>query len=264
MPQSLPINYPRLVCVQIIFCIALLSFNGNVYANTPQVSLFQLGNASALFAGAIDGDMNYRQLKKKGSFGLGTFNGIQGEMVAVDGHFYKIGLKGVTTPVDPNWKTPFVELVHFSPAPAFHLGGVANYAQLKPLLTAKMDNKNVPYALQVKGTFTYLKLRSRSPRIALQKNNPIEETYTAENISGTLVGFWFPDYLFNLTVPGFHFHFISKDKKLSGHVLDLQSANLLVSIDKINKIELQFPQTEIYKKAEISAPTIDTYIKSQM
>src|SRR3990167_160260 len=142
--------YSRLGCY-----IGLLVLSCNIYAkpthemrlNSPSIQLYQLGNAIALFSGAIEGDMTYRQLKSKGDFGLGTFNGLHGEMVALDGSFYKISQKGETIPVDPNWKTPFVELVKFSQNKTVQFEKIDSYAVLKQLIQVNLDNKNIPYAM---------------------------------------------------------------------------------------------------------------------
>lgn len=262
----------NVILVKLPCLIGLMILSCNVSAKTiheiqqilPTVSLFQLGNASALFSGAIEGNMTYRELQSKGDFGLGTFNGIDGEMVALDGNFYKIRQKGETIPVDPNWKTPFVELVKFSQNKSIHLEKIDNYTILKKLIKSKLDNHNLPYAIKITGTFQFLKLRSRSPRAALQEKDVMEITYYAENMKGTLVGFWFPDYLLTLTVPEFHFHFISDNKKISGHVLELKAKYVDVSENKINQIELMFPQTRVYKDAKITAATADRYNNTQM
>jgi len=245
---------------------------GSVSAKTPHemqrtlptVSLFQLGNASALLSGAIEGNMTYSQLKSKGDFGLGTFNDIDGEMIALNGNFYKISQKGKTIPVNPNWKTPFVELVKFSQNNAVHFEKIDSYAVLKQLLNAKLDNRNIPYAIKITGTFQFLKLRSRSPRQVVQTQDVIEETYAIENVKGTLVGFWFPEYLISLTVPEFHFHFISGDRKISGHVLELKAEFVDAIFNNINQIELVFPQTLVYKNTKITAATSDKYNNAQM
>ncbi len=244
-------------------CLLLLS--ANVFAKTiPSVTLFQLGNTSALFSGAIEGDTTYGQLKSKGDFGLGTLNDIDGEMVALDGHFYQIKQKGETIPIDPNWKTPFVELVKFSHSNVIHFEKIDNYAILKQFLKSKLDNQNIPYAIKITGIFQLLTLRSRSPRTALKTKVQIEETYFTENVKGTLVGFFFPEYLLSLTVPKFHFHFIADNKKLSGHVLELKAKNVDIEINAINQIELAFPQTPTYKNAKMTAATAEKYHNTQM
>lgn len=230
----------------------------------PSVSLYQLGNASALFSGFIEGEMNFQTLMSKGDFGLGTFNDINGELVAVNGKFYKIGQKGVTTLVDPNWKSPFVELVKFKDTNKIHIANVDSYEVLKQTLANKLDNKNIPYAIKVTGTFSYLKLRSRSPRKTTDNNTNIEETYIVNNSKGTLVGYWFPEYLLSLTVPAFHFHFIADNHQLSGHVLALKTTEATVAINKISQIEMAFPQTIAYKEMTINAATVENYQNAQM
>lgn len=259
-------NNVKLVCY-----LGLTVLCCNVYAKSPtemrevsDTSLFQLGSASALLSGGIEGDMTYGQLRSKGDFGLGTFNDIDGEMVALDGNFYKISQKGKTVPVNPGWKTPFVELVEFTQSDDVAFEKIKSFATLKKLLITKLDNKNIPYALKVTGTFQFLKLRSRSQRKAHEVKDVIEETYSIENRSGTLVGFWFPEYLLTLTVPEFHFHFISDDKKVSGHVLELKAEYVKASFNKINQIELVFPKSLVFKNTKITAATLKRYNSSQM
>lgn len=230
----------------------------------PSTSLYQLGNASALFSGLVEGNQNLKSLMTKGNFGLGTFNDIDGELVAVDGKFFKIGQKGVTTPVESNWKSPFVELVKFKNSNTVNITNAASYDKLKQQLATQIDNKNIPYAIKISGTFDFIKLRSRSPRKSTDNSNIVEEIYTANDIKGTLVGYWFPDYLLSLTVPAFHFHFIADDHKLSGHVLEVKSTNVRVAMNKISQIEMAFPQSTAYKEMKINAATIENYQNAQM
>lgn len=256
----------------IVLPLAILLLAGKSFATStneskdlmPSVSLYQLGNASALFSGFSEGEMNFQTLMSKGDFGLGTFNDINGELVAVNGKFYKIGKKGVTTLVDPNWQSPFVELVKFKNTNTMHIANIDSYDVLKLALASKLDNKNIPYAIRVTGTFGYLKLRSRSPRKAADSNTNIEETYTANNSKGTLVGYWFPDYLLSLTVPAFHFHYIADNHQLSGHVLAVKTTEATVEINKISQIEMAFPQTNSYKEMTINAATVANYQNAQM
>ncbi|MCX8206793.1 MAG: acetolactate decarboxylase [Methanothrix sp.] len=56
--------------------------------------LFQLSTISALMDGAFDGAMAFGALREHGDFGLGTFDALDGEMVGLDGHFYKVRSDG--------------------------------------------------------------------------------------------------------------------------------------------------------------------------
>jgi len=243
----------------ILALCGLLFQNG--FANTV---LFQTGNPGALLSGATEGDMCFQELHAKGNFGLGTFNGIQGEMIALEGKFYKIEQQGKTTAVQPEWKTPWVQLVNFSPKSFDQVNDVSQLVVLKDRLHTQFPNKNIPYAVMVKGHFSFLKMRSRTPRKALDTSIPREDIYEAKNVSGTLAGFWFPEYLLNIGVPGFHFHFLSEDKKLSGHVLDLSASHLEYAFLPVTTISLHFPGTEVWKKVSVRAPDMETYRKAQM
>ena len=66
----------------------------------------------ALIEGVYEGDLTYQELKKHGDFGLGTFNGLDGEMVALDGVFYRVDYEGNVSIVDDNMKSPFANC-HF-------------------------------------------------------------------------------------------------------------------------------------------------------
>ena len=41
-------------------------------------------------AGVYDGDLTYQELARHGDFGLGTFEALDGEMIALEGVFYQI------------------------------------------------------------------------------------------------------------------------------------------------------------------------------
>src|SRR3990167_4256802 len=254
----------KLFCKSLLYLFLSLLSTSNFAFPKHDMSLFQTGNPSALLSGVTEGSMTFHELKSKGNFGLGTFNGIQGEMVALNGKFYQIGQYGKTISVPPDWKTPWVQLVTFSPTSFNKLNNINHLAELKEKLYAKFSNKNIPYAIVIKGHFNSLDMRSRTPRKSLEIKNIHEDTYQAKDISGTLVGFRFPEYLLNIAVPGFHFHFISDDKKLSGHVLNLTSNHLEYAFNQINSITFNFPRTDNYQQTNIKAPTMETYHKAQM
>ena len=46
-----------------------------------------------------DGDLTLKELQKKGSFGIGTFNELDGEMICFNNNFYQIKSDGKLYPV---------------------------------------------------------------------------------------------------------------------------------------------------------------------
>ena len=59
------------------------------------VTLFQASIASALVKGVFDGLVTIGELKQHGDFGLGTFDGLDGEMLALDSRFYHVQATGL-------------------------------------------------------------------------------------------------------------------------------------------------------------------------
>ncbi|HET9184774.1 MAG TPA: acetolactate decarboxylase, partial [Solirubrobacterales bacterium] len=56
--------------------------------------LFQASTIGALLDGAYDGDLSFAELAEHGDLGLGTLNGLDGEMIALDDGFYRADVEG--------------------------------------------------------------------------------------------------------------------------------------------------------------------------
>ncbi|HZO77342.1 MAG TPA: acetolactate decarboxylase [Solirubrobacteraceae bacterium] len=52
-------------------------------------TLFQTSTIEALLGGAFDGDLPLSELLQHGDLGLGTLNGLDGELVVIDGHAWR-------------------------------------------------------------------------------------------------------------------------------------------------------------------------------
>src|SRR6266496_3491998 len=63
-------------------------------ASNPN-ALFQVSTLDALLQGVYNGTLTVGQLKRHGDFGLGTFEGLDGELIAVNGHVYHMRSTGV-------------------------------------------------------------------------------------------------------------------------------------------------------------------------
>ena len=68
--------------------------------------LFQASTIGALLDGAYDGDLSFAELAEHGDLGLGTLNGLDGEMIALDGRFYRADVEGAIHPVGARGEDP--------------------------------------------------------------------------------------------------------------------------------------------------------------
>jgi len=217
--------------------------------------VFQNSTINALLEGVYDGSMTYGELRRHGDFGLGTFNALDGEMIAVDGGYYQVKADGVAYPVDDGQRTPFATVLFFRPTLSRPLSGPLDYEHLQALVDGLMDGPNLFYAVRVDGFFASVKVRSvprqekpYRPLVDVAKNQPV---FHLEGVRGTLAGFRFPDFARGLNVPGFHLHFLTEDRKAGGHVLDLVLAAGELAIDASARFHLELPMDSAFLHADL-------------
>jgi acetolactate decarboxylase len=197
--------------------------------------LFQTSMLSALSEGVYDGDVKFEDLKEHGDFGIGTFDRLDGEMIALDGEFYQIKADGKAYPVEDSMKTPFAVVTSFEPDKTASLDKILDYEQLKQYLDSMLPTRNIFYAIKVEGVFKYIKARSiaaqSKPYPSLDEALKEQTTFEFHDVTGTLVGFWCPAYVEGINVPGYHFHFITSDRQNGGHLLDCETESVKIEID---------------------------------
>lgn len=220
--------------------------------------VFQCSTINALLEGLYDGNLTFDELGKYGNLGLGTFNTLDGEMIAVDGEFYKIKAdSGQAYPVQKDEKTPFAVIANFHSDTSFVIEEPMTFRQLETYLTERLPSKNFFYAFRIEGKFSYIRTRSvpsqRKPYprlIEVVKNQPVFEFM---NVEGLLVGFYFPNYMKDINVPGYHFHFITKDRKRGGHLLECRTSHVKVEIDYISTFQMILPEVNEFKTLDLSS-----------
>lgn len=219
-------------------------------------TLYQLSTLNALIEGVYDGDLTCRELKKKGDFGIGTFNGLDGEMIILDGAVYRISSDGKASAAPPDDKTPFVIATFFKTDISHKPESGMNFKRLKEFTDFSLPTKNIIYAVKVTGNFAYVKTRSvpkqSKPYPKLTAVTEKQPVFELKKVKGTLIGFRFPEYMNGVNLPGYHFHFISDDKTSGGHVLDVVMADVKVEIDGIHTYALSLPNSEDFYSADIS------------
>lgn len=80
---------------------------------TQAHSGFQISTVGALNAGVYEGAATLAELKQHGDFGIGTLEGLDGEMVVLNGKAYQAKSDGVAYPVIDRAKIPFAAVTFF-------------------------------------------------------------------------------------------------------------------------------------------------------
>ena len=190
----------------------------------------------ALSSGIYQGAMTYSELSKHGDFGVGTFDSLDGEMVALDGRFYQVRSDGIVSRVKGNETAPFAVVTTFDSAMRFNVTQSTSLAALSALIDKMLPSLNFFYAVKVHGTFSDITVRSvpkqYPPFPPLATAVAEQSLFPQHDIEGTLVGFRSPAFVRGINQVGYHFHFISDDEKAGGHALsfDIQSATVDVDI----------------------------------
>ena len=223
-------------------------------AERVQHTLYQVSTATALVEGIYQGAVQIAALREHGDLGLGTFESLDGEMVVVDGHFYQVRSDGSVREVQDNVLSPFAAVTAFSPDQSITLENCPDLSYLTSQFDALRQSDNFFYALRVDGTFDYIHaraMRRTKEGIPLVQAAAIQPEFEFHNISGTLVGFWTPEYAKSLNVPGYHLHFVSADRTQGGHVLQCRGNNLRLQIQREGDYHIVLPETEDFLKANL-------------
>jgi len=236
--------------------IAVLSLSFFISVTKAGDTLVQVSTIDALMKGIFDGKITFGELKKKGDFGIGTLDNLDGEMLALDGKFYQIDSKGTVKSIPDEAETPFAAMVFFEGEKNVKLAGVESLAKLQEKLDAEIPSTNLFHAVKLTGTFPVMNLRSvprqEPPFRTLPEVAKEQSLFNLKDVKGTLVGFRCPEYVKGINVPGYHFHFLSEDGKQGGHVLDCALGRGSAAIDTLENFTMFLPRERNFMEADFS------------
>lgn len=248
------------------FCEMTGQSSSDVVARALQSYIRSYGKGNALYLSApvnsllkgfYEQDTFICGLKKHGDFGLGTFNNLDGEMLMIDGKVYRLGADGFTHDVDDDTRTPFACVTFFSPDLVEDIEGDLDYAAFLAVLERLIVSRNMLYAIRIDGVFRYVKVWSVQKH---ENYHPLEEDEGGEDrpifefrdIRGTLAGFYVPRFIKSLSMPGFHLHFLTEDKKQGGHLHECRMASAQIALQVVPKLILNLPITIDYLTASLN------------
>ena len=222
--------------------------------------LFQASTIGALLEGAYDGDLSFDELAEHGDLGLGTLNDLDGEMIALDGRFYRADVDGIVGEVDGTARTPFAVVTRFEPAIDLEIDGPLDHPQLLARLDELIPTGASSCAIRVDGRFDLVRARSvprqKPPYRPLTDVVLEQNVFEMADVAGTMLGFRFPDYAEGIEVSGYHLHFVSDDRTRGGHVLASRAAaHLRARLDFSNDLHVELPPGVELADPEVAAQT---------
>jgi len=249
-------NSKILILLLCLLIAGMVVFFARIFPAHDKDTIYQVSTIDALMKRCYEGNVSMGELKKYGDFGTGTFNDLDGEMVVVDHQFYQIKLDGKSYKAKSSQKTPFCVVSFFNADREIMINEPLDYKKLEDLVDAGLATKNIPYAVRIDGEFDYVKLRSvprqKKPYPPLVEAAKGQSVFELHDISGTIVGFRIPEYLEKINVTGHHWHFITKDRKLGGHLFECRISSGRIRIGAIKRLAVNFPQSDDFFQTDLS------------
>ena len=230
-------------------------------------TIYQVALLQSLVQGYYDGILSVDALKEKGDTGIGTFEGVNGEMIVIDGEVYRADSEGNIEKPEGDEMIPFSNVTFFDVDSTAELKDLKDIDALKKELEKTTQlSKNMFYMVKVNGTFSKLKARSEPKQEEPYKmlDEALAETqqeFDFEDIKGTLIGLYCPDYMGDLNTVGWHFHFISEDRTKGGHVLQVSVKEAEAQFDMTPGFKMYLYDEDNFQKLDL-AKDVDKAIKS--
>ena len=215
-----------------------------------QNKMYQVSTLQALALGYSRAVITVEELLKEGDTGLGTFEDVNGEMIVMDGHCYRADQDGNVSLVPTGTGVPFAAVAKLYGEQEFILKDMPDITAVRTELTRKIEERfglNSMHVVRIDGVFEKVDARSEAPyrshHVTLKDMlGKTQKAFVFENIRGSLIGVYFPDYMDGINMPGWHLHFLSEDRLKGGHVFDVSVCEGAAKVDKISNIYINLPK----------------------
>lgn len=222
-------------------------------------TMFQISLLQSLTEGDFEGSVTVGELKKHGDTGIGTFDGLDGELVMVDGEVWQAAGDGKVNNMADDKTIPFGNVTFLDADETLDASGIASFKDLTAALDKRVEalGPNNFYAVRIDGTFAKMNVRSEykqeKPYPTIVDALAVDQTFfDLENVEGSMVGVYCPPYMTSLNSAGWHFHFVTADRKQGGHVLDCQVGKATASIDLTKEFDLALPGSEKFESTDFT------------
>ena len=245
----------RSTTAPVLLLVVSLLAQGGLPAQKPS-PLYIYSTLDALMAGTYDGDLTIGELASKGDFGIGTYNRLDGELIALNGVFYHAKADGTVAVSGKQDKTPLALVTRFRPTQTLRPDKPLHLAGIEQWLDARLWNLNVFYAIRIEGDFRDVSVRA----IAAQDEpyKPLAEVAKNQSVHhfpavrGILIGIRSPAFSKGISLPGYHWHFLTADRRHGGHALQLELQNGSAQVETLSTVHLELPGNEAFAHADQS------------
>lgn len=217
----------------------------------------QVSLINSLMLGQYDGFVPLSRLLDAGNFGLGTLDALDGELIVLDGEAYQVRSNGEVREAAKEATTPFAVVTPFGEDGSFACLPCSSLAELDRHLDGAIPSRNNFVAIRIEADLARIVLRSvprqEKPYRPLVETNKTQTVWRYENVRGTFIGIRSPQWAHGITVPGYHWHFLSADRRLGGHVFDCEIRGGTVRYDVCGDWTVKLDRSESFDRTDVAA-----------
>ncbi|OTN75156.1 alpha-acetolactate decarboxylase [Enterococcus sp. 8G7_MSG3316] len=211
---------------------------------TSKSYLYQHGTLGGLMQDLMEGTEQIGRLLAEGDTGIGTLAGSDGEVIILDGRIYHVDQTGDVRQLTGTEKTPYAAVTRFAANKHVSIYTETSSERVKEAILAQVS-PNLFTAVKMRGVFSHMHVR-----VAPKQTKPYpkfvdiidnQPEYQADDIAGTIVGFFTPQLFHGAAAAGFHWHFLSDDHCFAGHVLAFDLAAGEIELMELAEFRQHFP-----------------------
>jgi acetolactate decarboxylase len=224
-----------------------------------------VSTAGALVEGISQGVVTVGELKRHGDLGLGTFADLDGEMVVVDGRFWRVPAAEAVREAADSDLAPFAVVTSFHAERSVELASVMSIEDLLGQLDKLRTSNNLFFALRIDGRFGRIHTRAvcKKSGAGLFDAAATQAEFEFRGVTGTIVGFWTPAYARTVNIAGWHLHFLSEDRSRGGHLLDIECGALKVQVQHLDDFRMAIPESPDFLKADLTGDPSKALAKAE-
>lgn len=228
----------------LLACVCTLGACASAQTTLPRSeTIWQLSPVATFKTGEYAAAATVGEVRSHGNLGLGAAESLDGEMILLNGQFWRFASNGHVVPAPNTLGMPFAEVTEWRGGTEVAVAAGLTYPQLQSAVDARLPGLNAFYALWIHGTFDVLVARTyrgQAPPYIPLEHAPAD-TFRVARVTGTMVGFRAPQYADPMTIPNYHLHFIADDRSMGGHVLSFTVNNARAWFSERREFTVRIP-----------------------
>lgn len=225
-----------------IFIVICSAMPGYAEERNASPILWQVSSLALVESGDYHGVVTVDELKKHGSFGIGGFKDLDGELSELNGTVWQIRYDGTVAEPSGDTGVCLADIIDFKPEITYVVNKTEGKDEFLEALNESFPDHDIMYAYRIDGEFSSVTTRSippqEEPYPVLSEAVKNQSVFNIRDVSGTISGFWFPEWIQGVNYAGFHPHFITDERDAGGHVLDFTTEDVTVSIQPIYRFTM--------------------------